>query len=168
MSVGAAPVDPSTGLPVQGLGTHIAGKDSLEQKATDPLGAISLFAEARPQPPATDLPLQALETKSGTSFIGGARQSQTLNFFDSGFLNGATANNEKTLAYGFATNAGGADFSAFASLLPDQNAASDFQTRLRGIVNQAGASETPGLDFNGAQNKDFGVDGLRGWRLILW
>jgi Mg-chelatase subunit ChlD len=164
MSVGAAPVDPSTGLPVQGLGTHIAGKDSLEQKATDPLGAISLFAEARPQPPATDLPLQALETKSGTSFIGGARQSQTLNFFDSGFLNGATANNEKTLAYGFATNAGGADFSAFASLLPDQNAESDFQTRLRGIVNQAGASETLGLDFNGAQNKDFGVDGLRGWR----
>jgi Mg-chelatase subunit ChlD len=189
MSAGGALVGPSPGLPVQGLGTHIAGgqlgdttrpedkewtrarvavggKDTVEGKPADVLGAtINLYSELSTPPvdPATGLPAQRPETRSVTVTGGGsgvALGAQITNPAWIGVPDRGVTSKELALSYGTVTNSA-FDFSTFATVT-DRAAPDEFQKNLRGIITQ-GASETLGFDLNGAQKKDFDADGSRGW-----
>ena len=149
----APPVDPATGLPVQGVVPTIPGSGSspITSKPAPPLD------------PATGLPIQE-QLWSGSAINGTLPHGQSVNPAWFGVTDRAVNGTNLALSYGMMTN-GVANFSTFADTVsPDQATEGDFQTRLRGIVNRAASPGNVEFDSDAAQNKDFGVDGSRGWR----
>jgi len=149
----APPVDPATGLPVQGVVPTIPGSGSGPITST-PAPALD---------PATGLPIQE-QSWSVSAINGTLPPGQSVNPAWFGVTDRAVNGTNLALSYGMMTN-GVANFSTFADTVsPDQATEGDFQKRLRGIVNRAASPGNVEFDVDAAQKKDFDADGSRGWR----
>jgi Mg-chelatase subunit ChlD len=141
----------------------VGGKDGVERKPADARGAtINLYSELAVPPvdPATGLPAPNVERFATDRDSGVVPQFTNPDWI--GVTDRAIRDANVALSYGIVTNSV-SNLHTFADISPDQAAADDFQTRLRGVVNRAANPGNVEFVSDAGQKNDLGVDGLRGW-----